>query len=77
MVDRIRDAQEAWLRDRVEEGSRCPFCLSTRLEVDRKLEVQKRGERSTPDYSPDPRPHEFMRVNCLDCGYVLLFKEPA
>jgi hypothetical protein len=59
MVDDRRLERNETVREWIDQGARCPFCASLRLDVDPAIE-----------------PSEFMRVNCLTCGYISFF-DPA
>jgi hypothetical protein len=71
MVEDRRRARNATLREWIDQGARCPFCGSLRLDVDPTFET------------PEPetqigrtQPYNLMRVNCVNCGYISFF-EPS
>jgi DNA-directed RNA polymerase subunit RPC12/RpoP len=76
MVDRYRDAFEAWLRERVNDGAVCPFCGSNFLEVVPSLVLHEPPKPSDPNWRLARPPEKLPRARCQDCGYILLFKDP-
>ncbi len=85
MVEDRRHARNATLRDWIDQGARCPFCGSLRLDVDPTSETPKpEFSGSLPAFGtnkPETQtgrnvPNNFMRVNCENCGYILFF-EPS
>jgi hypothetical protein len=59
VVDDRRYTRNEALRKWIDQGARCPFCGSLRLDVDPTFEASK---------------PELMRVNCGTRGYVLFFE---
>src|SRR5919202_6219651 len=76
MVDRYRDAFEAWLRERVNDGAVCPFCASNFLRAISSLVIHEPPKPKPESWMRDPSPENPPRARCEDCGYILLFKDP-
>jgi hypothetical protein len=76
VVDDRRRARNEELREWIDQGARCPFCGSLRLDVDPTFEIFKpEPQRHEPQIRRN-KPYEFMRVNCGTCGYISFF-EPS
>jgi hypothetical protein len=73
--DRRRPRNET-LRKWIDQGARCPFCASLRLDVDPTTEIAKTEPQADEPHPNPNEPYGFMRVNCLTCGYVSFF-DPA
>jgi hypothetical protein len=76
MVADRRRPRNATLREWIDQGARCPFCGSLRLDVDPTFETPESETQSPESQITYNEPYNFMRVDCVNCGYVLFF-EPS
>ena len=74
MVDDRRRARNKALREWIDQGARCPFCGSLRLDVDPTFETPKPETHILETQIRRNLPNNFMRVNCENCGYISFFE---
>ncbi len=73
MVDDRRRERNATVREWIDQGASCPFCASLRLDVDPTFEIPRtEPQRHEPQIERN-KPSEYIRVNCVTCGYVSFF----